>query len=122
MLHLFQESINLFDELKSKIEGAAKAATAAVSSGLSWSEDEIKAAEVEVFTKVETTSMTLSQAFAEGAKWAAGRVQAATAPAATPAAPTSASALASEPVQAVSPVVVDPETVSATSEPQAPAA
>jgi hypothetical protein len=79
MIHLFQEALNLFDEVKAKIEGAATAATTAVSSGIAWSDDEIKAAEVAVFTKVETTSMTLSQAFKEGAAWAAARVQSATA-------------------------------------------
>jgi hypothetical protein len=85
MIHLFQEALSLFDELKAKIEGAATAATSAVSSGINWPEEEIKAAEVAVFTKVETTSMTLSQAFQEGAKWAAARVQSATAaPAASP--------------------------------------
>lgn len=85
MIHLFQEALNLFDEVKAKIEGAATAATSAVSSGLSWPEEEIKAAEVEFFKKVETASMTLSQAFQEGAKWAAARMQSATsAPTASP--------------------------------------
>jgi pyruvate dehydrogenase E2 component (dihydrolipoamide acetyltransferase) len=90
MLHLFQDALSAFESLKAKIEGAASAATAAVANSVTWSEDEIKAAEVAVFTKVETTSMTLSQAFAEGAKWAAARVQNATAPAAATVAATTA--------------------------------
>jgi hypothetical protein len=123
MIHLFQEALSLFDELKAKIEGAATAATSAVSSGINWPEEEIKAAEVAVFTKVETTSMTLSQAFQEGAKWAAARVQSATA---APAVVTKADASeAAEPAVPVLTDVIQPAAapiVAATMAPEAPAA
>lgn len=68
MLHLFQEAIDLFDELKAKVTGAAAEATKAVASGVTWTEDELKAAETSAFSALETTELTLSQAFAEGAK------------------------------------------------------
>lgn len=79
MLHMFQEAIDLFDELKAKVTGAAAEATKAVASGVTWTEDELKSAEVAAFSALETTELTLSQAFAQGAKWAAARVAVATA-------------------------------------------
>jgi hypothetical protein len=117
MIHLFQEALNLFDEVKAKIEGAATAATTAVSSGIAWSDDEIKAAEVAVFTKVETTSMTLSQAFKEGAAWAAARVQSATA---APAAAATTATAEAAPVAATAADVAP--IVAATMAPEAPVA
>jgi hypothetical protein len=106
MLHLFQDVVNEFDALKAKVEGAATAAKSAVSNSVIWSAAELKAGEADLFKAVEAGSLTLSQAFAEGAKWAATRVQSATAePAAVAAAPAPTPAPAAAPV-APAPVVV----------------
>lgn len=109
MLHLFQDVVNEFDALKAKVESAATAAKTAVTNVITWSEDEIKAGEADLFKAVEAGSLTLSQAFAEGAKWAAARVQSATAepaPVVVASAPTPAPAPAVAPVAA--PVVAEP--------------
>lgn len=74
MMHLFTEIVDEFDALKAKLTGAVSKATTAVAAGVTYAEDELKAAEVAAFSKLETTELTLSQAFAEGAKWAAARV------------------------------------------------
>lgn len=74
MMHLFTEIVDEFDSLKAKLTGAVSKATTAVAEGVTYGEDELKAAESAAFAKLETTELTLSQAFAEGAKWAAARV------------------------------------------------
>jgi hypothetical protein len=79
MMHLFTEIVEKFDALKADLTGAVSKATTAVADGISFTEAEIKAAEVEVFSKLEVTEMTISKAFAAGAQWAAGRVATATA-------------------------------------------
>lgn len=79
MFHLFQDAIAELESLKAKVTGAATAAKAAVSSSTNWTAAELKSAEVAAFAKVDPTAFTLSQAFAEGAQWAATRVQSATA-------------------------------------------
>lgn len=79
MMHLFTEIVEKFDALKADLTGAVSKATTAVANGISFTESEIKAAEVEVFSKLEVSELTISQAFAAGAQWAAGRVASATA-------------------------------------------
>jgi hypothetical protein len=117
MLHLFQDVVNEFDALKAKVETAATAAKTAVTNVITWTEDEIKAGEADLFKAVEAGSLTLSQAFAEGAKWAAARVQSATAePAPVVAAP------APTPAPAVAPAPVAAPVVAATMAPVAPVA
>jgi hypothetical protein len=74
MMHLFTDIVDEFDALKAKLTSAVSKATTAVASGVAYGEDELKAAESAAFAKLETTELTLSQAFAEGAKWAAARV------------------------------------------------
>jgi hypothetical protein len=108
MLHLFQDVVNEFDALKAKVETAATAAKTAVTNVITWTEDEIKAGEADLFKAVEAGSLTLSQAFAEGAKWAAARVQSATAepaPVVAAPAPTPAPAVAPAPAPVAAPVV-----------------
>jgi hypothetical protein len=121
MLHLFQDVVNEFDALKAKVETAATAAKTAVTNVITWTEDEIKAGEADLFKAVEAGSLTLSQAFAEGAKWAAARVQSATAePAPVVAAPVPAPAPTPAPVVAPAPVAAP--VVAATMAPVAPVA
>ena len=74
MMHLFTEIVDEFDTLKAKLTGAVSKATTAVAAGVSYTEDELKSAESSAFAALETTELTLSQAFAEGAKWASARV------------------------------------------------
>jgi hypothetical protein len=74
MMHLFTEIVDEFDTLKAKLTGAVSKATTAVAAGVSYTEDELKSAESAAFAALETTELTLSQAFAEGAKWASARV------------------------------------------------
>lgn len=74
MMHLFNEIVDEFDALKAKLTGAVSKATTAVANGVTYGENELKAAESAAFAALETTEMTLSQAFAEGAKWASARV------------------------------------------------
>jgi hypothetical protein len=116
MLHLFQDVVNEFDALKAKVETAATAAKTAVTNVITWTEDEIKAGEADLFKAVEAGSLTLSQAFAEGAKWAAARVQSATAEPAPVVAPTPAPAVAPE---AVAPAPIAAPVVAATMAPVA---
>jgi hypothetical protein len=114
MIHLFQEAITELESLKAKVTGAATAAKAVVSSSVAWTAAELKAAEVAAFAKVDPTAFTLSQAFAEGASWAAARVQAATAE--PVAATTAAPAVTATPV-AVAAVVAAPVAAEATPAP-----
>lgn len=74
MMHFFQEIAYKFEELKDDLFQAANKATSAVGNAVSFTEGELKDAEASVFGSLEATELTLSQAFAEGAKWAAARV------------------------------------------------
>jgi flagellar hook-length control protein FliK len=113
MIHLFQEALAELESLKAKVTGAATAAKAVVSSSVAWTAAELKAAEVAAFAKVDPTAFTLSQAFAEGASWAAARVQAATAEPAA-AAPATATTQAASVTVTADAVTVTAPTVTAT--------
>jgi hypothetical protein len=74
MMHFFQEVADKFEALKADLFQAANNATSAVGNAVSFTADEVKTAETDFFTKLEGADVSISQAFAAGAAWAAARV------------------------------------------------
>jgi hypothetical protein len=99
MFRLFSLIESEFDALKSKLSGATTEVHAAVSEAVTWTEDELKAAEagfVATLTDLENTN--IGSIFKAGAEWAASRV--AVAVATPPVASGNESGVTSSPVAA----------------------
>jgi hypothetical protein len=79
MLHLFEKSLSLFEDLKSEIKNAASEAQTKVQSSITWAEHEVLAGASEAFKELDVATLSVATAFEAGAKWAAARVSAATA-------------------------------------------
>lgn len=77
MLKLFSNLLADFEELKAKVEHVGNTATVSVANGVTYTQDELAAAEKSAFASIDPTTLSLSSAFEAGVKWMASRTAAA---------------------------------------------